>query len=96
MSIDPYHAVQSDVQTSLQTAANLRASLARIRSTASSEGNEELQSIKDEVRWTLISLYSFVIGVQPMMHIGTDCGYVILPLYDIHRSLCLNLGLDGL
>lgn len=51
MSVDPYHAVQSEIQSSLQAASNLRASFLRIRSTAS-EGNEELNWVRDEVRFT--------------------------------------------
>lgn len=50
MSVDPYHAVQSEIQSSLQSASNLRASFLRIRSTAS-EGNEELNWVRDEVRF---------------------------------------------
>lgn len=49
MSTDPYHAVQEEVQTSLQTASNLRASYLRIRSTAR-EDSEELVWARNEVR----------------------------------------------
>ena len=49
MSIDPYHAVQSEIQSSLQAAEQLRASFLRIRSTAR-EGNEELEWARHEVR----------------------------------------------
>lgn len=49
MSIDPYHEVQSEIQSSLQTAGQLRASFIRIRSTAR-EGSEELEWARNEVR----------------------------------------------
>ena len=49
MSTDPYHAVQQEIQTSLQTAGTLRASFLRIRSTAREE-SEELVWARNEVR----------------------------------------------
>ena len=54
MSIDPYHEVQSEIQSSLQAAEQLRASFLRIRSTAR-EGNEELELARNEVRPALLS-----------------------------------------
>jgi Syntaxin 6, N-terminal len=48
MSVDPYHAVQSEIQSSLATAEQLRASFLRIRSTAH-EGSEELEWVHNEV-----------------------------------------------
>lgn len=48
MSSDPYHAVQHEIQTSLQTAAQLRASYVRIRSTARDD-SEELEWARNEV-----------------------------------------------
>ncbi|KAI0289412.1 hypothetical protein B0F90DRAFT_852965 [Multifurca ochricompacta] len=48
MSVDPYHEVQSEIQSSLQTAEQLCASFLRIRSTAR-EGNEELEWVCNEV-----------------------------------------------
>jgi hypothetical protein len=48
MSVDPYHEVQSEIQSSLQTAEQLRASFLRIRSTAR-DGNEELEWARSEV-----------------------------------------------
>ena len=54
MSTDPYHAVQQEIQSSLQTAATLRASYLRIRSTARDE-SEELVWARNEVRdWYLV------------------------------------------
>lgn len=48
MSTDPYHAVQQEIQSSLQTASTLRASYLRIRSTAR-EDSEELTWARNEV-----------------------------------------------
>ncbi|THH11401.1 hypothetical protein EW146_g8055 [Bondarzewia mesenterica] len=55
MSTDPYHAVQSEVQNSLQTAEQLRASFVRILSTAN-EGSEELEWARSELKATLAAL----------------------------------------
>lgn len=49
MSQDPYHAVQREIQTSLQASSTLRASYLRIRSTARDE-SEELVWARNEVR----------------------------------------------
>ena len=49
MSVDPYHQVQSEIQSSLLAAEQLRASFLRIRSTAR-DGNEELEWARNEVR----------------------------------------------
>lgn len=48
MSIDPYHAVQQEIQTSLQTASQLRSSYLRIRNMAK-EDSEELMWARNEV-----------------------------------------------
>jgi len=55
MSTDPYHDVQSEIQSSLQTAEQLRASFVRIRSTAR-EGSEELDWARNELKATLAAL----------------------------------------
>ncbi|KAG6901601.1 hypothetical protein C0995_010162, partial [Termitomyces sp. Mi166 len=55
MSIDPYHAVEQEVQATLQTAAQLRSSYLRIRSTAR-EDSEELQYTVSELKGTLAAL----------------------------------------
>ncbi|KZT04491.1 uncharacterized protein LAESUDRAFT_727969 [Laetiporus sulphureus 93-53] len=55
MSTDPYNAVQQDIQASLQTAATLRASFLRIRSTAK-EDSEELVWARNELKATLAAL----------------------------------------
>jgi len=46
---DPYHAVQHEIQTSLQTAAQLGASYVRIRNMAVREDSEELVWARNEV-----------------------------------------------
>ncbi|KAF8068859.1 t-SNARE, partial [Lyophyllum atratum] len=55
MSTDPYHAVEHEVQTTLQTAAQLRSSYFRIRSTARDD-SEELRWAANELRATLATL----------------------------------------
>lgn len=55
MSVDPYHAVQQEVQASMQAAATLRASYLRIRSTAR-EDSEELGWARNELKATLAAL----------------------------------------
>ncbi|KAI9438656.1 t-SNARE [Lactarius indigo] len=55
MSVDPYHEVQSEIQSSLQTAEQLRASFLRIRSTAH-DGNEELEWARNELKAMLSTL----------------------------------------
>ncbi|TFY76266.1 hypothetical protein EWM64_g7747 [Hericium alpestre] len=55
MSTDPYHAVQSEIQVSLQTADQLRASYIRIRSTARG-GSEELEWARSELKATLAAM----------------------------------------
>ena len=49
MSTYPHHALQQEIHSSLQTAATLRASFLRIRSTAR-EDSEELVWARNEVR----------------------------------------------
>lgn len=49
MSVDPYHAVQQEIQNSLQTAAQLQSSFLRIRNMAR-EDSEELMWARNEVR----------------------------------------------
>lgn len=52
MSADPYHEVQREIQSSLQTASTLRSSFLRIRSLAR-DGSEELVLARNEVRLSL-------------------------------------------
>ena len=53
MSIDPYHAVQREIQASLQSASQLQSSYSRIKSMAK-EGSEELMWARNEVRSHII------------------------------------------
>ncbi|KIM86788.1 hypothetical protein PILCRDRAFT_316430 [Piloderma croceum F 1598] len=55
MSTDPYHAVQHEIQSSLQMAATLRASFLRIRNMAR-DGSEELVWARNELKATLAGL----------------------------------------
>ncbi|KAF8962623.1 snare protein TLG1/Syntaxin [Flammula alnicola] len=55
MSIDPYHAVQQEIQNSLQTAAQLQSSFLRIRSMARAD-SEELMWARNEFKATLAAL----------------------------------------
>ncbi|KAJ7634802.1 t-SNARE [Roridomyces roridus] len=56
MSIDPYHAVQREISSSLQAATQLRASYVRIRNMAVREDNEELVWARNELKATLVAL----------------------------------------
>ncbi|KAJ7599037.1 t-SNARE [Mycena floridula] len=56
MATDPYHAVQQEIQTSLQAASQTLASFARIRHMAVREDNEELVWARNELKATLASL----------------------------------------
>jgi hypothetical protein len=58
MSIDPYHAVQQEIQNSLHTAAQLQSSFLRIRSMANTD-SEELMWARNEVRSFLPTNSSF-------------------------------------
>ncbi|KAF5379114.1 hypothetical protein D9615_005876 [Tricholomella constricta] len=55
MSTDPYHAVEQEVQATLQTAAQLQSSYLRIRSTARDD-SEELSWALNELKATLATL----------------------------------------
>jgi len=55
MSTDPYHAVQQEIQSSLQASSTLRSSYLRIRSTAR-EDSEELVWARNELKATLAAL----------------------------------------
>ncbi|KAK1232530.1 hypothetical protein PQX77_004338 [Marasmius sp. AFHP31] len=57
MATDPYHAVQQEVQSSLQTATQLKASYVRIRNMQSGrEESEELVWARNELKATLAAL----------------------------------------
>ncbi|KAF4618880.1 hypothetical protein D9613_009968 [Agrocybe pediades] len=55
MSVDPYHAVQQEIQSSLQTASQLHSSFLRIRNMARSD-SEELMWARNELKATLAAL----------------------------------------
>ncbi|KAF9528353.1 t-SNARE [Crepidotus variabilis] len=55
MSVDPYHAVQQEIQASLQAASQLHSSFLRIRSMARPE-SEELMWARNELKATLATL----------------------------------------
>ncbi|KAI0035438.1 syntaxin 6, N-terminal-domain-containing protein [Vararia minispora EC-137] len=73
MSTDPYHAVQSEIQSSLQTAGQLRASFLRIRSTAR-DGNEELEWAKNELKATLSTLEADLEDLEESVKIVESTG----------------------
>lgn len=73
MSVDPYHDVQAEIQSSLQAASNLRASFLRIRSTAS-EGSEELNWARDELKGTLAALEADLEDLEASVKIVEETG----------------------
>jgi len=73
MSVDPYHAVQADIQTSLQAASSLRSSFLRIRSTASKD-SEELRWVRDELKGTLATLEADLEDLEASVKIVEDTG----------------------
>jgi len=81
MSIDPYHEVQSEIQSSLQAAEQLRASFLRIRSTAL-EGNEELEWTRNELRTTLSALKTDLGGLEESVKIVEATGARMFGLDD--------------
>jgi syntaxin 6 len=56
MSIDPYHAVQQEIQNSLHTAAQLQSSFLRIRNMANTD-SEELMWARNEVRFLIAEFF---------------------------------------
>jgi len=81
MSIDPYHEVQSEIQSSLQAAEQLLSSFLRIRSTAR-EGNEELEWARNELRETLSSLESDLGNLEESVKIVETTGPRLFGLDD--------------
>ncbi|KAI0918544.1 hypothetical protein AcV5_002506 [Taiwanofungus camphoratus] len=73
MSTDPYHAVQQEIQTSLQTASTLRASYLRIRSTAR-EDSEELGWARNELKATLAALEADLEDLEESVKIVESTG----------------------
>jgi len=81
MSTDPYHAVQEEVQTSLQTASTLRASYLRIRSTAQ-EDSEELVWARNELKATLAALEADLEDLEESVKIVESTGARMFGLED--------------
>ncbi|KAI6029594.1 hypothetical protein BKA83DRAFT_4220837 [Pisolithus microcarpus] len=75
MSTDPYHAVQQDVQSSLQSAVTLRASYFRIQSMAR-EGSEELVWAQNEVcfKATLAALEADLEALEESVRVVESTG----------------------
>ncbi|KAG8883388.1 hypothetical protein FRB99_004575, partial [Tulasnella sp. 403] len=73
MSEDPYHAVKSEIQSSLQTASTLRASYLRIASTASADG-EELRWAGSELKATLAALDADLEDLEESVRIVEETG----------------------
>ncbi|KAH7923071.1 hypothetical protein BV22DRAFT_1036747 [Leucogyrophana mollusca] len=81
MSTDPYHAVQQEVQSSLQAASTLRASYLRIRSTAR-EGSEELAWARNELKATLAALAADLEDLEESVKIVESTGARMFGLDD--------------
>jgi len=73
MSTDPYHAVQREIQTSLQSASTLRASYLRIRSTARDD-SEELIWARNELKATVAAMEADLEDLEDSVHIVEDAG----------------------
>ncbi|KAH7905461.1 t-SNARE [Hygrophoropsis aurantiaca] len=73
MSTDPYHAVQQEIQSSLQTAATLRSSYVRIRNMAR-EGSEELVWARNELKATLAALEADLEDLEESVKIVESTG----------------------
>ncbi|KAG9313640.1 t-SNARE [Chiua virens] len=74
MTTDPYHVVQQEIQSSLQTASTLRASYIRIRSMARSEGSEELMWARNELKATLASLEADLEDLEESVRVVESTG----------------------
>ncbi|KAG1862039.1 t-SNARE [Suillus subalutaceus] len=73
MSTDPYHEVQREIQSSLQTASSLRSSFLRIRSLAW-DGSEELMLARNELKVTLATLYTDLEDLEESVKMVEDTG----------------------
>ncbi|KAG2031429.1 t-SNARE [Suillus americanus] len=73
MSTDPYHEVQREIQSSLQTASSLRSSFLRIRSLAR-DGSEELALARNELNATLATLYTDLEDLEESVKMVEDTG----------------------
>jgi len=74
MSKDPYHAVQAEIQSSLQAASNLRASYLRIRDTAGGRETEEVVWTRDELKGTLAALEADLEDLEGSVKMVEDTG----------------------
>ncbi|KAG8688138.1 hypothetical protein FRC08_011601 [Ceratobasidium sp. 394] len=73
MSVDPWHEVKQEVQSSLETAENLRASFLRIQSTASAN-SEELNWARNELKGTLAALDADLEDLEESVRIVEETG----------------------
>ncbi|KAI9509025.1 hypothetical protein F5148DRAFT_1283361 [Russula earlei] len=81
MSVDPYHQVQSEMQSSLQAAEQLLVSFTRIGSTAR-EGNEELELARNELKETLFTLEADLRDLEESVKIVETTGARMFGLDD--------------
>jgi len=81
MSTDPYHAVQHEIQSSLQSASTLRASYLRIRSTAR-EDSEELTWARNELKATLAAMEADLEDLEDSVRIVEETGPRMFGLED--------------
>ncbi|KAF8587206.1 hypothetical protein K439DRAFT_1338869 [Ramaria rubella] len=82
MSTDPYHAVKVEIESSLQSAGTLRASYLRIRSTAS-EGSEELDWARNELKATLAALEADLEDLEESVRIVEETGGRLFGLEEV-------------
>lgn len=86
MSTDPYHVVQQEIQSSLQTASTLRASYLRIRSTAR-EGSEELVWARNEVRFQTFTCVILVLNIRYLPQLKATLAALDADLEDLEESV---------
>ncbi|KIL63132.1 hypothetical protein M378DRAFT_80101 [Amanita muscaria Koide BX008] len=73
MSTDPYHVVQQEIQSSLQTGSQLLSSYKRIRSTAR-EDSEELIWARNELKATLTTLDADLEALEESVNVVETTG----------------------
>ncbi|KAJ3868915.1 syntaxin 6, N-terminal-domain-containing protein [Lentinula novae-zelandiae] len=73
MATDPYHAVQQEIQSSLQTAGQLRASYVRIKNMARDD-SEELGWARSELKATLAALEADLEDLEDSVKIVESTG----------------------
>ncbi|KIY47398.1 hypothetical protein FISHEDRAFT_45470 [Fistulina hepatica ATCC 64428] len=74
MSKDPYHDVKNEIQVSLQTAGQLRASYMRIRHIAVRDDSEELVWARNELKATLATLEADLEDLEESVNIVESTG----------------------